>query len=69
MGHAFTSLGVMLGGLVGYLRNWNYADAIVSTLLALWIGRAAFAVVKSALNILMEVTPEGLELPPVSPRP
>ncbi len=65
MGDALTSLGVMLSGLVVYLWNWNYADAAISMLVALWIGRAAFAVVKSALNILMEGTPEGLELPEV----
>jgi cobalt-zinc-cadmium efflux system protein len=66
LGDALTSLGVMLGGLVVYLWNWNYADAIVSMLVALWIGRAAFAIVKSALNVLMEGTPEGIELPEVA---
>ena len=61
MGDAFTSLGVMLSGLVVYLSGWNYADAIVSILVSLWIGREAFAIAKSAVNVLMEGTPEGLE--------
>ena len=62
VGDALTSLGVMIAGLIVYLWNWNYADAIVSVLVALWIGRAAYTIVKSAVNVLMEGTPEDLEL-------
>ncbi len=61
VGDAFTSLGVMASGLVVYLWGWNYADAIVSILVSLWIGREAFAIVKSTVNVLMEGTPEGVE--------
>jgi cobalt-zinc-cadmium efflux system protein len=61
VGDAFTSLGVMLSGLVVYLWHWNYADAIVSILVSLWIGRAAFAIVRSTVNVLMEGAPEGVE--------
>jgi cobalt-zinc-cadmium efflux system protein len=61
IGDAFTSLGVIVSGLIVYLWGWNYADAIVSILVSLWIGREAFAIVKSALNVLMEGTPEGVE--------
>ena len=61
VGDAFTSLGVMLSGLIVYLSGWNYADAIVSILVSLWIGREAFAIVKKTVNVLMEGTPEGVE--------
>ncbi len=61
IGDAFTSLGVMASGLIVYLWGWNYADAIISILVSLWIGREAFAIVKSTVNVLMEGTPEGLE--------
>ena len=61
IGDAFTSLGVMLSGLVVYLWDWSYADAIVSILVSLWIGREAFAIVRSTVNVLMEGTPEGVE--------
>jgi cobalt-zinc-cadmium efflux system protein len=61
VGDAFTSLGVMLSGLIVYLFGWNYADAIVSILVSLWIGREAFAIAKSTVNVLMEGTPEGVE--------
>ena len=61
VGDAFTSLGVMLSGLIVYFSGWNYADAIVSVLVSLWIGREAFAIVKSTVNVLMEGTPEGVD--------
>jgi cobalt-zinc-cadmium efflux system protein len=61
VGDAFTSLGVMASGLVVYLWGWNYADAIISILVSLWIGREAFAIVKSTVNVLMEGTPDSVE--------
>jgi cobalt-zinc-cadmium efflux system protein len=62
VGDAATSFGVMLSGLIVYLTGWNYADAIVSILVSLWIGREAVAIVKKTVNVLMEGTPEGVEL-------
>jgi cobalt-zinc-cadmium efflux system protein len=62
VGDAATSFGVMISGLIVYLWDWNYADAIVSILVSLWIGREAFGIVRSTVNVLMEGTPEGLEL-------
>lgn len=62
VGDAATSLGVMVGGVVVYLWDWNYADAIVSILVSLWIGREAFLIVRRTVNVLMEATPEGIEL-------
>jgi cobalt-zinc-cadmium efflux system protein len=61
VGDAATSFGVMLSGLVVYFADWYYADAIVSILVSLWIGREAFSIVKSTVNVLMEGTPEGVE--------
>ncbi len=61
VGDAATSFGVMLSGLIVYFADWYYADAIVSILVSLWIGREAFSIVKSTVNVLMEGTPEGVE--------
>jgi cobalt-zinc-cadmium efflux system protein len=61
LGDAVTSLGVMLSGLIVYLSGWNYADAIVSILVSLWIGREAVIIVRKTVNVLMEGTPEGVE--------
>ena len=62
MGDAGVSLGVLLSGLVIYVWGWRYADPIVSILVSLWIGREAFEIIRGALNVLMEGTPEGIEL-------
>ena len=61
VGDAATSLGVMISGLIVYLTGWNYADAIVSILVSLWIGREAVVIVRKTVNVLMEGTPEGVE--------
>ncbi len=65
VGDAVTSFGVMVGGLVIFLWHWNYADAIVSILVSLWIGKEAVAIIRSTVNVLMEGTPEGVEVPAV----
>jgi cobalt-zinc-cadmium efflux system protein len=62
VGDAATSFGVMLSGLIVYFADWYYADAIVSILVSLWIGREAVRIVRSTVNVLMEGTPEGVEL-------
>jgi cobalt-zinc-cadmium efflux system protein len=62
VGDAVTSFGVMVSGLVLYLWGWDYADAIVSILVSLWIGKEAVGIVRGSVNVLMEGTPEGVEL-------
>ncbi|MBC7293084.1 MAG: cation transporter, partial [Thermoleophilia bacterium] len=59
---ALTSLGVILSGLVVFFTGWNYADAVVSVLVSVWIGREAFAIVRRSVNVLMEGTPEEIKL-------
>ncbi len=61
IGDAATSFGVMVSGLIVYFADWYYADAIVSILVSVWIGREAFNIVRSTVNVLMEGTPEGLD--------
>jgi cobalt-zinc-cadmium efflux system protein len=60
VGDAATSLGVMVSGLVVYLTGWSYADAIVSVVVSLWIGREAVVIVRKTVNVLMEGTPESV---------
>jgi cobalt-zinc-cadmium efflux system protein len=61
VGDAATSFGVMLSGLIVFFADWYYADAIVSILVSVWIGREAFNIVRRTVNVLMEGTPEGVE--------
>ena len=62
IGDAGVSLGVLLSGLFVYLWGWQYADPIVSILVSLWIGRQAFEIIRATVNVLMEGTPERLDL-------
>ncbi len=61
LGDAATSFGVMLSGLIVYLTGWSYADAIVSIIVSLWIGREAVVIIRKTVNVLMEGTPESVE--------
>jgi cobalt-zinc-cadmium efflux system protein len=58
---AATSLAVIISGVAIYVWDWFYADAIVTVIISLWIGWAAFRIVKSTVNVLMEGTPESME--------
>ena len=62
IGDAFTSFGVMVSGAIVYATGWPYADPIVSILVSVWIGREAFEIIRGTVSVLMEGTPEGLEL-------
>lgn len=57
---AVTSLGVLLGGLVMVLTGWGAVDAIVSILLAIWMIRESYAIVRASTDILMEAVPAGV---------
>lgn len=61
VGDAATSFGVMISGVIVYLWQWSYADAIVSILVSLYIGREAIQIILGTINVLMEGTPKGLE--------
>ena len=59
---AVTSLGVLLGGVVMLLTGWGAVDAVVSILLALWMIRESFIIVRASTDILLESVPEGLDI-------
>jgi cobalt-zinc-cadmium efflux system protein len=60
VGDAFTSLGVMVSGLVVFLFGFESADAIISILVSLWMAWQVFGIIRSTVNVLMEGTPESL---------
>jgi cobalt-zinc-cadmium efflux system protein len=62
LGDAATSFGVMFSGLLVYLTGWSYADPLVSILVSIWIAYQAARIIRSTVNVLMEGTPEGIEL-------
>lgn len=61
LGDAATSFGVLVSGVVVYLWSWVYADAVISVVVSLWIAREAIEIVRRAVNVLLEGTPETIE--------
>ncbi|MBD3921071.1 cation diffusion facilitator family transporter [Paenibacillus sp. PR3] len=61
LGDALGSVGAIVAALLVTLFGWNWADPVVSVLVALLILRSAWGILKSVLHILMEGTPEGID--------
>jgi cobalt-zinc-cadmium efflux system protein len=57
-----SSVGVVVGGIVVTLWNVTWVDPLVTVLVAAWVLKEAFSVVREAGGILMERAPGGLEL-------
>ena len=60
LGDMLSSVGVIAAGLVILLTGWMLADPLVSMLIGLVILVGAGRVLRQALHILLEGTPEGL---------
>lgn len=61
-GDALSSAGVIVAGLVIRFTGWNYADPLVSVLIAAFITYSSWGIVKEAVNVLLEGTPTGIDL-------
>ncbi|MHB8108160.1 MAG: cation diffusion facilitator family transporter [Candidatus Cryosericum sp.] len=59
---ALSSVGVVLGGVIISLWHVTWVDPLVTVLVALWVLKEAFSIVREAGGILMERAPEGLDL-------
>jgi len=57
-----SSVGVVLGGVVVTVWHVTWVDPLVTVLVAAWVLKEAFSVVREAGGILMERAPIGLEL-------
>ncbi len=60
LGDMLSSVGVIAAGLIILLTGWMLADPLVSVLIGLVILVGAGRVLRRALHILLEGTPEGL---------
>jgi cobalt-zinc-cadmium efflux system protein len=56
------SAGVIVGGLVILFTGWYVVDPLISLLIALLIARGAWNVLGETVSILMEATPQGLDV-------
>jgi len=62
VGDALTSLLVVVGGII--IRFWQiyWVDPLITFLISIYVVREAFIILKEALNILMQSTPENLDI-------
>ncbi len=66
VGDAAASLGVIVGGVVMHYTGWYYVDPLVGAAIGLLILKGAWGVLRSALHILAERSPAGLDAHSVS---
>jgi cobalt-zinc-cadmium efflux system protein len=62
MGDAISALGVVLAGVVVVVSGWHLADPIVSFLIGALILWSSWGILKESVNILLEATPEGMDM-------
>lgn len=58
----FGSAGVILAALIIRFTGWWQADPAVAALIGLWVLPRTWTLLSASVNILLEGTPEGLEL-------
>ena len=59
---ALGSIGVIASGLIILFTGWVYADGIVALAIGLWIVPRTLALFRDAGRILLEATPESLDV-------
>lgn len=53
-----SSVGVFVASIFVTLFNWNWVDPAITIIIAIWLLKEAFDVVKETINILMEASPK-----------
>ncbi|TCP28898.1 cobalt-zinc-cadmium efflux system protein [Scopulibacillus darangshiensis] len=66
LGDAAASAGVIVGGIILYFTGWYYIDPILSVGIALLIAFSAWRIVTQTIGILMEGTPENVNIEEVT---
>lgn len=61
-GDALSAVGVVVAGIVVHFTGWAYADPLVSVLIGLFIVYSSWGIVRETINILLEGTPNGLDV-------
>jgi cobalt-zinc-cadmium efflux system protein len=65
MSDALGSVGVIVAGLIMLASGWYYADPIFGVLIGLFILPRTWALLKQAVNVLLEGTPAHINLPAI----
>jgi cobalt-zinc-cadmium efflux system protein len=62
LGDTLSSVGVIISGLIIYATGWSYADPVASIVIGIIILFGGIRVVREALTIFLEMTPEGFDV-------
>ena len=60
------SVGVIIGALVIWFTGWNWVDTVVAVGIGLWVLPRTWTLLSESLNILLEGTPEGIDVDEVT---
>lgn len=66
LGDAAASLGVIIGGVIMYYTGWFVLDALLSAAISLLILTGAGRILRESVHILMEGSPQGLDVKQVA---
>lgn len=66
LGDFLTSVVVLISGLVMMYKPWYWLDPLLSILIAVFILKNCWTILKSSTNILMNATPGSIDLDDVS---
>jgi len=59
---SLSSLGVIVGGVVIYYFGFSLVDPLLTVLIALYVFKESYEIIKKVVNILMQGVPEGIDL-------
>ncbi len=62
MTDVFSSLAVLIGGILMHYLKAFWIDPVVSIIIAVYIVKEAFKIVKTSIEIIMQFSPEGINI-------
>ncbi len=68
VGDSLSSVVVIIGGILVQIFNFIWVDPLITFLISIYIIREAFVILKEAVNILMQSTPDKLDLSKIQRR-
>ena len=57
-----TSIAVVVGGVLMYYFEIFWIDSVVTVLIAIYLIRASFGIIKDSINVLMQSTPDNINI-------
>jgi len=61
LGDALASVGVIVGGAIILMTGWLWVDPLISVLISLVIGLAAWSILREGLRVLLEASPRNVD--------